>query len=153
MLIDQNPTELEAVRDQVHQKTNAKIETYQFDFANTADYQSYETLCKEIQEKVGADNISMLVNNVEELEPFKGKLHKRSDEKIAQTLNTNIFPMTFMSRFLGPNLKSRMQGNENHSAIISMTSYYSTYPVSNMPLYSSCKSFNDVVSQCMWYEN
>lgn len=46
-----------------------------------------------------------------------------------------------------------MQGSDKHSAVISMASYYSTSPASSMPLYSSCKSFNDVISQCMHYEN
>ena len=58
--------------------------------------------------------------------------------------------MVFMTRFLGPDLKARGAGK---SAIINMTSAYSARPVSNMPIYSSAKSFEDVWSQNLWYEN
>ena len=118
------------------------MKTFEFDFKNKADWESYEALCQQIQEQVGGqDKISMLINNKELFEPYKGKLHKRSDEYIEQTLNTNIFPQVFMSRFFGPALKARMDGSETHSAIITMTSYYSQKLAANMPLYSSCKSF------------
>ena len=57
----------------------------------------------------------------------------------------NTMPMVFMTRFLGPDLKSRVNGNTK-SAIVNMCSSRSDYPVKNLPLYSSTKSFSDVWS-------
>jgi short-subunit dehydrogenase len=51
----------------------------------------------------------------------------------------NTFPIVFMSRFLGPDLKERMTKNNNKSAIINMTSYYVNYPNEKYPIYSASK--------------
>ena len=60
--------------------------------------------------------------------------------------------MTFMTRFLGPAMKNR-HSEGNRSAIINMTSYYSSSPAANVPLYSSSKGYVDTLSKCLWYEN
>lgn len=70
------------------------------------------------------------------------KIHKADDEEILDTLTVNTFPMTFMTRFLGPDLKKSKQ----KTAIINMTSYYSEWPIYNAPIYSSAKSYEDVLS-------
>ena len=58
-----------------------------------------------------------------------------------------------MSRFLGPGLRERVEAQGKHSAIINMTSSYSDYPVSSKPLFSAGKSFEDIWSTNLWYEN
>ena len=68
----------------------------------------------------GASNISILINNVEKRDPKGEKFHKSSDEELLQTINANSFPLVFMSRILGPDMKARGQ----KSAIINMTSAY-----------------------------
>ena len=87
----------------------------------------------------------MLVNNVEERDPHGEKIHKASDKEIVETINVNTFPITFMTRFLGPALKERSQDKQK-SAIINMTSVYSWYLAYNSPIYTSGKSFSDVLS-------
>mmetsp|Transcript_4183 Transcript_4183/g.3077 ORF Transcript_4183/g.3077 Transcript_4183/m.3077 type:complete len:134 (+) Transcript_4183:497-898(+) len=57
--------------------------------------------------------------------------------------------MLFMCRFLGPEMKKR----DKRSAIINMSSYYGTWNVYNMPIFSSAKSFQDVVSETLGFEN
>jgi len=57
--------------------------------------------------------------------------------------------MVFMSRFLGPDMKKR----GNKSAIINMTSIYADYPTKSLPIFSSAKSFSDVFSQNLGFEN
>ena len=64
----------------------------------------------------------------------------------------NTFPLVFMSRFLGPTLKQRVVGAKT-SAIINMSSHYADRPAVDLPIYSSAKSFGDVFSQNLWYEN
>lgn len=86
------------------------------------------------------------------MDPMGKKLHKASDASILQTINVNTFPMVFMTRFLGPDLKARV-GATTKSAVINMTSYYSESPDKRLPIYSSAKSFADVWSQNLWYEN
>lgn len=61
----------------------------------------------------------------------------------------NSFPLVFMTRFLGPDLKER----HYKSAIINMTSYYADSPLSSLPVFSAGKSFSDVFSQNLGYEN
>ena len=48
------------------------------------------------------NNIAILVNNVEALDPRKGKIHKATDQELVETTNVNTFPMVMMNRFLGP---------------------------------------------------
>jgi short-subunit dehydrogenase len=77
------------------------------------------------------------------MDPYGIKFHKASDEEIIETLTANTFPMVFMTRFLGPDMKLR---TNKKSAIINMASYYSDWPVPNAPVYSSAKAFDDVFS-------
>ena len=56
-----------------------------------------------------------------------------------------------MTRFVGEDLKNRK--SDNRSAIINVTSYYSDFPVYNAPVYSAAKSYQDVLSQILGYEN
>lgn len=46
-----------------------------------------------------------------------------------------------------------MKARSQKSAIINMTSYYSESPDENLPVMSSAKSFSDVFSQNLYYEN
>lgn len=65
-------------------------------------------MCENIQNQVGGkDNVSVLINNVEERDKYGPKLHKASDAELIQTINMNSFPIVFMNRFLGPDLKAR----------------------------------------------
>lgn len=99
----------------------------QFDFAGTSDYHGYVDLCNLIQAKakeMGGD-ISVLVNNVERMDPRRGKIYKASDEELIQLVNINTCPAVYMSRLLGPNMKAR----SSKSAIITMSSYHSRWPV------------------------
>lgn len=76
-------------------------------------------------------------------------MHKTSDKDLLETVNANTFPVVFMSRFLGPEMKQRKQ----KSAIINMTSIYADWNVKTLPVYSAGKSFSDAFSQVLGYEN
>ena len=86
------------------------------------------------------------------MDPMGAKFHKASDASLLETINLNTFPMVFMTRFLGPDMKTRQVGDIK-SAIINMTSAYSDSPQKSLPIYSSSKSFADTLSQNLWYEN
>lgn len=79
-------------------------------------------------------------------------MHKSSDKDLIETMNMNILPFVFMTRFLGPQLKSRAS-TEKHSAIINLTSYYTQWLAFNAPIFCAGKSFSDGVSQVIGYEN
>ena len=57
-------------------------------------------LCKKIQatasgmetKSESANNISILINNVEKFDPRKGKVHKATDDELLVTANANTFP-------------------------------------------------------------
>lgn len=113
-----------------------------FELRKQDNWQAYEQLVKE----VGKDrDVSILINNAEEFDKFGSKIHRAKDEEILGTLTINTFPMVFMTRFLGAELKKR-QASGNKSAIINMTSYYSDFSVKNAPIFSSTKAFEDVFS-------
>ena len=61
--------------------------------------------------------------------------------------------MVFMTLFLGPAMKQRQADTKHPSAIINMCSVYSSWNVMNQPLFSAAKSFEDVFSQNLYYEN
>ena len=86
------------------------------------------------------------MNNAEEFDPFGPKIHRAKDEDVLGNLTINTFPMVFLTRFLGPDMKARGAKGDKKSAIINMTSYYSEFAVTNAPLYSSAKAFEDVFS-------
>ncbi len=115
--------------------------TFTFDFKNQTTWQEYESLCKAIQEKAGGEkrlnNIAVLVNNIEGFDPRMGKIHKCSDAELVETTNVNTFPMTMMTRFLGPQMLAR---GTYKSGIINMTSYYVDWPSYNLPMYVAGKS-------------
>ena len=154
VLVDEDQAKLDEVRQNIlGLSEETKIEMFPFDFQNNDEWQQYQTLCSSIQEKVGGkENISILVNNVEMRDPHGKKIHKSTDKELLQTLNKNTFPIVFMSRFLGPDLKQRVKG-KTHSAIINMTSSFADYPNYSLPVFSASKSFSDVLSQNLWYEN
>jgi 17beta-estradiol 17-dehydrogenase / very-long-chain 3-oxoacyl-CoA reductase len=91
-----------------------------------------------------------LINNAEEFDNYGPKFHKAKDEDVLGTLTINTFPMVFMTRFLGPDMKER---KSKKSAIINVTSYYSDFNIPTAPIYSSSKAFEDVFSQVLGYEN
>ena len=66
-------------------------------------------------------DISMLINNVEEKDPYGKKIHKADDKEVLDCLTINTFPIAFMSRYFGPDLKAR---TDKKSAIVNITSYY-----------------------------
>jgi len=79
------------------------------DFNKSDEWKDYETLCDGLKEiSGGSQNISVLVNNVEEKDTKGAKFHKAEDSEIVQTINVNTFPLVFMTRFLGPSMKARV---------------------------------------------
>jgi len=151
-LVDDDQAKLKEMRETAL-GGEAKVETVHFNFHDTDEWQEYEKLCQSLHELAGGkENISVLVNNVEERDPHGIKIHKASDKELLQTLNKNTFPIVFMTRFLGPELKARGQ-KQTKSAIINMTSSYADTPAYNLPIFSASKSFSDVFSQNLWYEN
>lgn len=112
-----------------------------FDFEGTDDFKEYEKLCASIQEQCGGGNqISMLVNNVEKKDPNGERFQDSSDEELIRLLNINSFPITFMTRFLGPQLRDR-SNDAQKSAIINTTSILSSYHSQYLPIYCSTKDF------------
>ena len=106
ILVDSSEEELSKSKNLLQEKT--QVETIAFNYAQNNDWQKYKDLCENIQEKAGGkQNVSILVNNVEEMDPMGSKFHKASDQSLLQTINLNTFPLVFMSRFLGPDMKAR----------------------------------------------
>lgn len=115
---------------------------FSFDFKTKEKWSDYEELCGRISD-VG--EISILVNAVEQFDEGKGKVYKTSDNVLMETMNLNTLPMVFLTRYLGPKLKARV-GDEKHSAIINMTSYYVNWKILNAPIFCAGKSFSDGIS-------
>jgi hypothetical protein len=42
---------------------------------------------------------------VERVDPYGSKFYKADDEEILETFTANTFPMVFMARFFGPEMK------------------------------------------------
>ena len=96
----------------------------------------------------------MLVNAVEQFDHGMGVVHQTEDQVLMDTLNANTIPFTFMTRFLGPQLKARAKrGDGKRSAIITMSSMYAQTLQLNLPIFCAGKSFTDAVNQVVGYEN
>jgi short-subunit dehydrogenase len=89
----------------------------------------------------------MLINGVEKKDPLGERFQDSTDEELIRLINVNSFPVTFMTRFLGPDLKTKK------GAIINLTSTYSQYGSQYLPIYSAIKSFQDAFSYCVSFEN
>ena len=122
----------------------------EFDLKHSSHWQEYEKLHAQIKELTDNKEISVLINNAEEFDPYGPKIHKASDLQVLETLTINTFPMVFLTRYIGADMKHRSQ---HKSAIINLTSYYSEFNIPNAPVYSSAKAFEDVFSQIVGYEN
>ena len=144
-LLDTDRNELEKLTSKLAGKTEVKAK--EFDFLQIDSHEPYESLCKSISEECG--DISMLVNNIERRDPLVDRFHDTSDEDLIKLLNVNSFPITFLSRFLGPEMKKR----NKKSAIINMTGSYSVYPSHFLPVYSASKGFQQALSECLGFEN
>ena len=94
----------------------------------------------------------MLVNNIEKKDPNGERFQDSSDEELIRLLNINSFPITFMTRFLGPQLRDRST-DEQKSAIINTTSILSSYHSQYLPIYCAVKDFQRVLSYCLGFEN
>ena len=153
ILVDQSEEGMAEVKTLLDKETNVKVQSIYHNFPKSDEWKEYEELCQSIQEAAGgSENISILVNNVEEKDTKGAKFHKAEDAEIVQTINMNTFPLVFTTRFLGPGLKNRVS-NGKKSAIINISSTYADRPEASLPIYSSAKSFGDVFSQNLWYEN
>lgn len=83
-LVDEDQAKLDEVRSLIlGGAESAKVETFEFDYKNSDEWQQYQTLCANIQEKVGGkENISVLINNVEQRDPKGVKIHKLTDKEL-----------------------------------------------------------------------
>jgi short-subunit dehydrogenase len=144
-LLDTNRAELDKLASNLALKTEVKSK--EFDFLKVDSHEPYESLCKSIHEECG--DISMLVNNVERRDPLVDRFHDTSDEDLIKLLNVNSFPITFLTRFLGPGMKKR----DKKCAIVNMTGSYSVYPSPYLPVYSASKGFQQALSECLGFEN
>ena len=79
-----------------------------FDFKKSDKWQDYEELHKKIAEITKESEVSVLINNAEEFDPFGPKIHRAKDEDVLGNLTINTFPMVFLTRFLGPSMKERV---------------------------------------------
>lgn len=118
----------------IAQSIGGDVKTAQFDFENVDDYKAYEDFCANITADCSGE-ISMLINGVEKKDPLGERFQDSTDEDLIKLINVNSFPITFMSRFLGPDLKTKK------GAIINLTSTYSQYGSQYLPIYSAIKSF------------
>ncbi len=84
---------------------DAQIITMKFDIKGANQWSQYQVLCDQIKEVTKEKEMSILVNNAEEFDPFGPKIHRAKDEEVLGNLTINTFPMIFMTRFLGPDLK------------------------------------------------
>ena len=94
----------------------------------------------------------MLVNNIERRDPLVDRFQDTSDAELIKLLNVNSFPITFLTRFLGPGMKERTTDNRK-CAIVNMLGSYSIYPSQFMPVYSASKGFQQALSECVGFEN
>lgn len=129
--------------------TNIELKAIPFDFKRKTSWKDYSSLCEGITALTKDNELSMLINNVEQIDHYGSKIHKADDEEVLETMMVNTFPTVFMTRFLGPEMKKRSK----KSAIINMTSYLAESKLLNAPVYSAASSFEDVFSQTLSYEN
>ena len=91
----------------------------------------------------------MLINNAMMEDKGKGRVHKTDDKDLLALVNANTFPVVFMSRFLGPEMKAR----KKKSAIINVVGYKSERPSQTEPVMSAGAGFSGVFSEVLGYEN
>jgi NAD(P)-dependent dehydrogenase (short-subunit alcohol dehydrogenase family) len=109
-MVDSNEGLLDEQAKETKEKSyhpDTKVISMHFDLKGSNHWQDYDKLCKQIHEITKEQEISILVNNAEEFDPFGPKIHRAKDEDVLGTLSINTYPMVFMSRFLGPELKRR----------------------------------------------
>lgn len=97
-----------------------------FDLRKSNKIEDYENLYKQLLDVTKSSEISILVNNSQEYDPYGSKKalsEGKIEDEIIGTLTANTYPMVLMTRFLGPDLKKRSVG-DTKSAIINMSTFY-----------------------------
>lgn len=91
-------------------------------------------------------DISILVNNVGISNI--GVFHEIPSKRIANELIVNIFPMTFLTHYLVPQLLKR----ERRSSVINLSSVAGENPIPFISTYSATKAYNDFFTQSIQME-
>jgi hypothetical protein len=82
VLVDGSSDGLDKTKEML-QGSSTEIKVVQFDYEKSDDWTHYEALCQKIQEEVGGkDNISMLINNIEERDPMGERFHEATDKQL-----------------------------------------------------------------------
>lgn len=92
-------------------------------------------------------DVSILVNNVGVLYP--NYLDKISESAIKESIIVNCVPQAVLSKYFIPLMKAR----NNRSAIITLSSFSSTFPIPSLQIYAATKSYNDYLSKTIGKEN
>lgn len=130
----------------VHLETVYKVRTRTLE----RDFEGKGAHLREFYEGISADledlDVSILVNNVGVA--YDGVFAQQSMQEIVSTLEVNVCPMLFLTRWA----LNRMQKRKTRSAIINISSICGVIPYAGFALYCASKRFNDALTIALAHE-
>ena len=144
VLIARSGDTLRKIADGLELQYGVRTRVLCFDFSRAgSDYEGfYNNLCAQLEEV----DVSLLVNNVGWGEDHL--FETQSYEKVTQTLELNIWPVTALSRWA----LEKMQDRANESIVINISSAASLIPLPTAALYSATKQFVHFLTRVLAYE-
>uniref|UniRef100_A0A0N4Z8F7 Uncharacterized protein n=1 Tax=Parastrongyloides trichosuri TaxID=131310 RepID=A0A0N4Z8F7_PARTI len=135
ILISRTEIKLEKVKNEIHSIVDfVKVETITFDFTNVSNDDYNEIIFKKLEKF----DIGILVNNVGMAFNAPSFLHeiKGGMKSINDIVSANVFPVTFLTTNVLPQMVKR-----NRGIIINIASYAGSYEAKEWNVYSSSKRY------------
>lgn len=133
VLVARNGEKLEKTKQEIQNDFGVKVETIQYDFLNSPNY---ETLL-EIDKKTRDLDVSVLVNNVGAF--ASGEFVDLTPKQLNELIAVNIYPVTFLTHAFA----RRFYKRSKRSAIINVGSEAGEVPYPYLQAYAATKSYDN----------
>lgn len=146
VLISRDENKLENTREELTSRFGVDTKIIKFDFNNISNEKNIEDLRQKINQVIGDEKVSILVNNVGMQSTNDNKFENLSSSELINYCNVNMLSQLIMYNIFLPRLKNQ----PSRSLIIDVSS--STADLDTMPVnavYQSTKTFNLKFSKTM----
>lgn len=145
LLISRNPEKLEAVKNELDEKSNKKGKDIRYHAADFTQIDIYNGIKKELKK---LPRIDVLINNVgmsyEHPEYFASSY---LEEKNMQIINVNSVSCAKMCYLVLPVMEQ-----QKHGVVLNVSSFSALDPCPLLSIYAATKSFVDVLTRSLAYE-
>lgn len=150
ILISRDAGKLQSVKEELvslSDEKNIVVMPIDFKFSHRDPENFYSTL----MQKLSGYEVSGLINNVGVMPELK-HFPQCEQAEIESTIGVNIYPMTFLTHFVIPQMIERFSKTKQRSLIINLGSVAAQKPAPGFNVYGSTKRYVDFFGTAISYE-